>query len=324
MLRVHSLHALGDAACSPLRARLREDVALSVSEELVRPAEVDVLVAGRPTAAHLAALPALRAVVVPWAGVGASTLELLRAHPVVALHNLHHNAAPVAEHALALLLAAAKSVLPADARMRAHDWSDRGARHPAVLLAGRRAVVLGFGAIGRRLAPLLQALGMDVVGVRARAAARDERVDGVRVVGPEAWRTELVGAAALVVCVPATPETRGLVGAAELAALPQDAVLVNVARGEVVDERALHAALRDGRLHGAGLDVWWRYPREGEERTPPATLPFEELSNVVHSPHRAGSCDRTEELRADALAELLHALADGRPAPHAVALDRGY
>ena len=89
------------------------------------------------------------------------------------------------------------------------------------------------------------------------------------------------------------------------------AVLVNVGRGPVVDAAALYDALANGRLHAAGLDVWWSYPRKGEERTEPAPVPLHELPNVVMSPHRGGHCDRTDELRADALADLLNRLARG-------------
>lgn len=322
-LRVHSLHDFGDGPMADLRARLGDAVVLTAGDEITDAADVGVLVAGRPGREHLEACTSLRAVVVPWAGIGAATGELLNDFPDVALHNLHHNAGPTAEHALALLLAAAKRVVPNDRRMRAHDWKDRGRDQPAVFLGGQRAVVLGMGAIGTRLAALLRGVGMEVVGVRSRATPGEVR-EGVRVVGADVWRNELNGARALLVCVPLTDATRGIIGAEELALLDPSAVVVNVARGAVIDEAALFEALRDGRLHGAGLDVWYRYPRPDEERTPPSAHPFEALDSVVMTPHRAGSTDATERLRMAALAEVLGAFARGADPPNRVDPGRGY
>lgn len=127
------------------------------------------------------------------------------------------------------------------------------------------------------------------------------------------------------ICLPLTDETKGLIGADELAQLAPGAVLVNTGRGPIVDERALFDALRAGRLR-AGLDVWYRYPEDEAARagTPPATLPFHELDNIVMSPHRAGLCAETERLRAVFLAEMLNAGARGEPMPGRVDLDAGY
>ncbi|MGD8394518.1 MAG: NAD(P)-dependent oxidoreductase [Candidatus Eiseniibacteriota bacterium] len=290
----------------------------------------DVLVAGRPAPGLLAASRRLRLLVVPYAGVPAATIELLRARPHVALSNLHHNAAPTAELAVALLLAAGKRLVPIDAALRRHDWTPRYAADRSLLLAGRTALIVGFGAIGRRVGAACRGLGMRVVGVRRQpapvpAVADGQGSTGIEEVGPEALDRLLPCAAALVLCVPTTAATRGLIGARELARLPDGAVLVNVARGEVVDENALHAALASGRI-AAGLDVWYRYPAgpDTRRRTPPAHRSFESLDNVVMSPHRAGHCADTERLRAEHLARLLNAVASGAPPPNRVDLDLGY
>ena len=136
----------------------------------------------------------------------------------------------------------------------------------------------------------------------------------------------LPSASAVIVCVPATPETVGLLDARRLHLVGPDAVLVNVSRAAVVDEAALFAALRDGRLFAAGLDVWYRYPGAGDDvsRTPAASEPFHELPNVVMSPHRAGHVADTERLRVAALAEILHSFVTGRPLPGPVDVTAGY
>lgn len=293
-------------------------VRISLGPDAPPVSATDVLVSGRPTAQELAACPALRALVVPYAGVPRSTVELVRARPGLTLHNLHHNAAPTAEHAVGLLLAAARRIVPCDAALRRNDWTARYQDERGLLLEGRRAVVLGMGEIGRRIARALEGLGMRVDGIRRRPAPGEH--------GPEALRKLLVGADVLMICLPATAETEGLIGAEELALMPAHGVLVNVARGGVVDQAALFEALQGGRLGAAGLDVWWRYPKDeaGRMDTPPADLPFAELDSVVLSPHRAGHCDRTERLRGEHLAGLLRAMVAGDWEKGLVDLSAGY
>jgi phosphoglycerate dehydrogenase-like enzyme len=313
-----------------LRSRLHPDVHLTAGLELPSPAAFRILVAGRPERDHLLASPHLEALVVPWAGIPDATRDLIRQFPHIALHNLHHNALPVAEQAIALLLAACKFVVPMDRALRAGDWTPRYRPNPSLLLQGRTALVLGYGAIGRQVARLCRGLGMEVVAVRRRATAGEapevDEADGVRLAGISQLHDLLPRATAVLVCLPFTPETEGLVGAAELALLPPQAVLVNVGRGPIVDEAALYHALRDGRLYAAGLDVWYNYPPDeaGRSHTPPSRYPFYELDNVVMSPHRAGGSTETERLRVIHLAEMLNAAARGDPLPNRVDVQAGY
>ena len=265
---------------------------------------------------------------IPWSGVPKRTRALMSEFPEVAVHNLHHNAPQVAEMAVALLLAAAKWVLPMDASLRRSDWSPRYEESPIVMLGGRNALVLGYGAIGHLVARLLRGLGMTVDGVR-RGEAGPGDADGPDHVYPaEELDALLPRADALMVCLPLTDETAGVIGERELALMPERAILVNVGRGPVVDEGALYRALRDGTLHAAGLDVWYNYPTDEEGRTDtrPSEHPFHELDNVVMSPHRGGAphSRETEAMRMRALAELLNAAARGEELPNRVDLERGY
>lgn len=326
-LFVHYLRALDKALVADLQARLQPEIRLTTGVDSPAPAGYQVLVAGRPGREHLAASPNLQILVIPWSGLPEETRRLVAEFPHVAVHNLHYNALPVAEHVLALLLAAAKRLLPTDRALRAHDWTPRYSRAPSLLLAGRTALIVGYGAIGRRVARLLQGLGMEILAVRRRSGAASHDGDGgIRCAPPEHLHRLLPRAQVLVVCVPHTAETTGLIGARELALLPPDAILVNVSRGPVVDEEALYHALRDGSLFGAGLDVWYHYPAGEADRahTPPATLPFHELENVVMSPHRAGHAAGRETLRMADLADLLNAAARGEPVPNPVDLEAGY
>lgn len=309
-----------DAFVAELTRGLDGDVDLTVGGT---PPDYDILVAGRPSEEELTGSNRLQALVIPFAGVPERTRLLLTNHPELPVHNLHHNAAPTAEMAMALLLAAAKELVPADRGLRSGDWSIRYDSHRGLLLEGRTALILGFGAVGSRIGALCAAFGMRVVGVRRTANAA--RSDGPEVASVDDLPQLLPSTDALVISLPDTPATRDLIDEQALALLPEPALLVNVARGPIIDEAALYERLQDGHL-AAGLDVWWRYPESEQaiSETNPSAFPFEELSNVVMSPHRAGHGDQTERLRATHLANSLNAASRGEPIPNRVDISAGY
>lgn len=313
-------------AVEVLKDRLTSDVELHWG--LAPPDRYDVLIAGRPDRDKLTASPDLAALVIPFAGVPMSTRETLADFPDLRVHNLHHNAASTAEMAVALLMATAKKLLPFDRAFRAHDWRPRYEDFTAsMLLDGKRGLVLGYGAIGQRIAQVLNALGLRVTAVCRRPERHPDASElGIDVRAVEELEGLWAGADVLLIALPQTPETEGLVGASELDRMPEHAVLVNVGRGPTVDQAALYEALRDARLGGAGIDVWYNYPSEPEERadTPPADFPFHALDNVVMSPHRAGGGDTVEARRMAELAELLNALARGETETQRVDLSAGY
>ncbi len=322
-LSVHLLRDPDPVALAHLRANLDAEVRFTSGPDLPVPADYDILVAGRPQRDHLEASPNLRALVIPWAGLPDVTHELMRDFPHIAIHNLHHNAAPVAEMSVTLMLAAAKLVVPLDRSLRANDWTPRYRRpSPIILLEGKTALILGYGAVGQRVAALCRALHMKVVAIRRRVVTPSP--DDIH--PPDALHRLLPEANVLIICLPHTPETTGLIGERELALLPPGAVLVNVGRGPIVDEAALYHALREGTLHSAGLDVWYNYPADEAARshTLPSEYAFHQLDNVVMSPHRAGHCDETEMLRMRHLAALLNAAARGDEMPNRVDLQAGY
>lgn len=322
-LHVHLSNAPEPDALEHLRAALDPAVMLTTGPDLPPNPAYHVLVNGRPTREQITASAYLHTLVIPFAGLPVETRALLRDFPHIAIHNLHHNAPPTAEMALALLLAAAKRLIPSDRDFRRHDWTPRYEPFPSALLAGKRALILGYGAVGERVGAACRALGMTVRGIRRTNAQPDAGI-----YPPGALRDLLPEADVLVICLPGTDATTGMIGAAELARLPRGAILVNVGRAAVVDEGALYEALCSGHLFGAGLDVWYRYPPDAGSRThtPPSAYPFHELDSVVLSPHRAGggANPAIERLRMAALADLLNRAARGEPLPHRVDLDAGY
>ncbi|MFO8034211.1 MAG: NAD(P)-dependent oxidoreductase [Candidatus Bipolaricaulota bacterium] len=325
-LRVHIHSPPPSYAIEELRAALEPKIELSFGGEAL-PRETELLVCGRPTREQLALCPQLRVLVIPYAGVPASTRELvLSEFPELTVCNLHHNAAVAAELAVSLLLAAAKKVVAADVALRQGDWTIRYEGESMKIMDGKTVLILGLGAIGSRVAAVCHSLGMKVLAVRKNPEQVHPPYIGVHGLG--AVGAVLAQADAVVICLPLTPETEGLIGKRELEALPSSAVVVNVARGRIVGEEALYHALLERRIAAAGIDVWYRYPRSVDERgsTFPSQFPFHKLDNVVMSPHRGGAF-RTEEVerkRMHELAETLNAIARGEPVPHRVDLVAGY
>lgn len=325
-LKVHYYIDPGTKALEILRANLNPGIQLSVGEELPPQPGFQVLINGTPKKEHLSASAQLHSLVVPYAGFPGSTRTLLADFPHLRVYNLHHNAAPTAEMAIALLMAAAKFLLPIDREFRENNWVPRYETNPALLLEGQTALILGFGHIGQRVGLVCQAMGMQVIGVRRSQNA--SLVPGLQAeVHPIDRLDQLLPRAhVLIVTLPITAHTEGLVGIRQLSCMLPGGLLVNVGRGRVVDQAALYQALDDGTLSAAGVDVWYNYPDSPEQRasTPPSDHPFHELDNIVMSPHRGGGSLETEKLRMHHLAELLNALHSGSPTTNQVDIKAGY
>ena len=325
-LRVHILHPPPDEALTHLLDLLDTAIELTTGLESLE-SDTQILVHGRPSMEQLAACPALRALIIPYAGVPAETRKLLMdSYPELPVYNLHHNAVAASEMAMALFLSAAKTLIPVDRKFRTHDWRSRYDGAPTMLLEGKTAVILGFGAIGSRLATMCLALGMNVHAVRRHTDQPCPK--SIQLHGLGDLHSLLPSADALFIALPLTPETEGLIGREEIGLLPSSCVLVNIARGSIVDEEALYLALKEERIAAAGIDVWYSYPRTSESRanTPPSRFPFHKLDNVVMSPHRGGAfrLQELEQRRMSDLASTLNAFARGEDIPHRVNIRAGY
>lgn len=227
---------------------------------------------------------ALRWVHIHSAGADRDIYVELRARGVTVTTSSGANAEVVAQTALAGLLALARRLPQLMAAQRAHRWAPLlGAGLPRDL-AGQTAVLVGWGPIGQRVGTFLRLLGLKLIVVRTQAALAQ---DGIEMVGYADFRAVLPRADWLLLACPLTARTRQLVDAQALAALPAGAGLINVARGEVVVEAALIAALQSGRLGGAFLDVFEHEPLAADS-------PLWDLPNVIATPHSAGHSDGSE------------------------------
>ena len=213
------------------------------------------------------------------------------------------NADSVAEHALLLMLAVLRRLPEAQANIRA----GRLGSPLGLTLAGRTVCLFGLGAIATALARRLRAFDVRLLGISRRLdPARTKALGLDACYAPADRDAALARTDILVLCLPVTAETRGLVDAPALAALPRGACLINIARGPLVDYAALCAALSSGHLGGAGLDVFWQEPIAADDR-------LLSLPNVVATPHVAGVTDRSYAGIARTIAANVERLRRGEP-----------
>ncbi len=224
------------------------------------------------------------------------------------------HAVPISEHVFALLLAFARALPKAVHAQRAHAWLDEKDL-PVFELAGKTLLLVGVGEIGKRIAALSKVFDMDVWGVRHDPS---KGVPGVsKMAGPDDLRDLLPDVDFVVLTVPLTESTRGMVGESELRAMKESAYLVNIGRGGVVDEGALVKALSEGRIAGAGLDVF-------EEEPLSDTSPLWDMENVVITSHYSGSTPHYNERAFKIFLDNLERYRAGESLHHVVDKERGY
>jgi phosphoglycerate dehydrogenase-like enzyme len=301
----------------PVRKRLSLSCEMVIADEadiVSQLADADVLVSMAFSEAMAEAAPRLRLVQVPGAGLDRIDRGALRAGTYLA--NAYGHEAGIAEYIIGAMIALTRSFGRLDAKLRQGQWESQwalGTPAPAPWpeLAGKTLGILGFGHIGEALARRARAFDMNVCAIRQRA--QPQAPEGVSFIGGLEQLDEVLCQSDFVaVTLSLSPQTRGLLDERRLRLMRPSAYLINVARGEIVDESALYRALADGRLGGAALDVWYRYPAEPGPVSP-AAEPFHELANVIMTPHVSGWTEGMIEARVKLIADNIERAARGEP-----------
>jgi len=275
-------------------------------------ADVDVLVTLTFTHEMAAAARGLRLVQVP--GAGLDRIDRAAIPAGVWLANAYGHETGIAEYVLGVMLAWTRELARLDHALHAGTWLSQwavGAPPPPAWpeLAGKTLAIVGYGRIGQCVARRARAFDMTVLATRRDLSKPDDLVE---LHGPERLRDVLARADYVVITAALNAETRGLIGAPELAAMKPTAMLINVARAEIVDEDALYRALAERTIAGAALDVWYRYPAAAGA-TLPAHRPFHELPNVLMTPHVSGWTQGMLEARATLIAGNIARAGRGEP-----------
>lgn len=283
-----------------------------VEQEAGMPPGAEVLVTWwNNFTASLLQAPGLKWVHTLSAGVDGFLLPPIIQGQVVLTNSSGIHGIPIAEHTFAMMLSFSRGIRHFVLHQQQRQWN-----HDIQLteLHGKTLGVVGLGNIGREIARLGTAFGMRVLGVRRTPGQPEESVH--RVVSFEGMDMVLKESDYVVLAVPLTVETKGMIGMRELE-LMKGAFLVNIARGEVVDETALIRALEQKVIAGAGLDVFCQEPL-------PADSPFYRLDNCLISPHRAAISPQYMDRAIDLFCRNLEAYIKGEPLPNRVDPAKGY
>ena len=273
--------------------------------------DAEVLVASTFTHEMADRAPHLRLVHV--AGAGTDGIERAALGDRIVLANTFHHGRSIAEYVAMAMVYLTRQIGMADAALRGGQWSSSvydPARSQPPTLRGATVGFVGFGTIGAETWQVLR--GFDVEGVAIAARPRDRsELDGLRWIGgPDRLGDLLEVADHVVVSVPLTAGTTGLLGAVQLGQMKRSAILINVARGPVIQEEALFTALQTGVIAGAAIDVWYSYPSQGSFAAP-SRFPFGALANVLLTPHLSGVTAETFRRRAVDICENISNLASG-------------
>ncbi|MHA2235626.1 MAG: 2-hydroxyacid dehydrogenase, partial [Candidatus Thorarchaeota archaeon] len=258
----------------------------SIESMLENGRDATIIVSGRVSGEYIRKATNLKMIQTFGAGTDKVDLDAVRERADIIVCNSHTNSAEVAEFAIALLFAVAKNVIPSDRELRKGDWKHSwGGPVPNVAIRGKKALSLGH--IGADIARRLSSFDLSISAATLSGTSKNKGlVDNVVRVADVKSKVEEVDF--VILSLPLTDQSSGLVDREFLSLMKPTSILVNISRGQIVDELALYEALKEKKIHGAGLDVWWRYPKKwGGSEVPPSDIPFHELDNVVISPHRA-------------------------------------
>jgi phosphoglycerate dehydrogenase-like enzyme len=252
--------------------------------------------------------PKLRLLHLPGAGTDDIAFDAVPAQAAVC--NVFEHEIGIAEYVLSAMLQWVIGIPRMDAALRRGEWYGShlsGPRHGE--LYQKTLGIVGYGRIGREVAARASAFGMTIVACSRTPRPGDGLVESVEPM--QKLDALLAKSDFVLLALPLDSSSAGLIDKARLAKMKSTAVIINVARGALIDEKALYEACRERRIGGAAIDTWFRYPAQGNVRGDPSSLPFRELDNVIMTPHGSGWTDGLLPRRCQLIARNLDRLARG-------------
>ncbi|MEO0288804.1 MAG: 2-hydroxyacid dehydrogenase [candidate division WOR-3 bacterium] len=282
----------------------------------------DVLITYRLKREQIEFTKKLKYLFVPYAGLNNFPLDKLKEKDIVVC-NSHENTKYVAERAFALTLALLGKIVIFHNDLKKGIWHREGLyREYWDTMHGKRCSIVGTGSIGKELARLLKIFNCKIMGVK-RKLEKNENLENFDFLTDNLY-DGLTFAQIVFLTLPLTKESENLINEKNISLL-EGKYLVNVSRGKIVDEKILYESLKNKILKGAALDVWYNYPKDGEENNkPPSIYPIYELENVVISPHKGAHTEHAEKGDIDFTTENVKNLLEGKKLKNIVDLERGY
>lgn len=295
-----------------------------VSEDIL--SSVDIIICGgrKFSKRFFEKAKKVKLIQVPWIGVNGFNFEDIKKYHVL-LSNSKWNPLLVAEFTLSLILAGLKQQVRADRVFREGRWESR--LYNSTLLSNSNILLIGYGDIGTHLARLLQPFSCNIVALKNMPSnITDEQKSYVSsIIGWDSYDEVIEKIDVIVISLPLTNNTKGIVSRDRIFKMKKGAYLVNIGRGDTVDEGALFEILETNHLSGAAIDVWYRYNRHGaEEPFFPSYYPFHKLEHVIMSPHRASTILDAPDNVWDDLEYNIEALENGKPIRNLINLDHHY
>lgn len=291
--------------------------------------DADVLMGGLVSEPVLKAAKKLKFIQIPWTGVNNLDFDLIEKYGVTVC-NSHSNSSIVAEHAIALMMDAAKKITYHDRLMREGNWNRPGLNDNAISpfskkISNANIAIIGFGSIGKDIYRMMKGFNSQFK-VFNRSGNIDESINegNISYHSIDTVYKEIKNIDFVFVALPLTDATEEIIDAKFIQSMNREAVLINVSRGEIIEEQALYRALRNRDIAGAAIDTWFNYPdKENPRALPSLRYKFHELDNMVMSPHRAGFIDSGFPHLDDAIENLNRAV-KGKPLINIVSTEDKY
>ncbi len=259
---------------------------------------------------NMPAAPSLKLLQLPGAGTDAIAFDAVPDSANVC--NVYEHETGIAEYVLATMLQWVIPLPELESALRQGSWKGSHLFGPVhEELFEKTLGIVGYGRIGREVALRAKAFGMNVLACGRTARGSDGNVESIEnMSGLDA----MLGKCDFVLlALPLTDDTQNIIDASRFSKMKSTAVIINVARGALIDEEALYAACRDHRIGGAIIDTWYRYPASATECCKPSRFPFHQLDNVIMTPHASAWTDRLAPRRNRVIAENLNRLARNEP-----------